>query len=115
MISAQKMFSLLAWTHGSVESAGGNSKTGLEELLWKRLADAKPGCGAQTPISAIPPTFIISRRENVDILHTSLLCRRQKRQQGAAVYIWAGKILNSIVVCPLSGREAFFRDPRNGE
>src|SRR5262245_24265801 len=69
--SAQKIFSVFEWTAGSVESAGGRSKIGLEEPVCGALAGEVFELCCQTPTSAIPPNFIISRRESVDILHTS--------------------------------------------
>src|SRR5438876_8423610 len=71
MTWAQNIFSVFEWMAGSVESAGGRNKIGLEgPPCGPRTGSALKFC-PQTPISAIPPNFITSRRESVDMLYTS--------------------------------------------
>src|SRR5437899_1988484 len=122
MTWAQNIFSVFEWTAGSVELAGGRNKIGLEGRVCGPLTGSALKFCPQTPISAIPPNFITSRRESVDMLYTSYfllngeggiwgqtpisatqeigVCPQIPPSPlaiGAAVYIWAGMILNSIV------------------
>src|SRR6266702_4391729 len=127
MTWAQNIFSVFEWTAGSVELAGGRNKIGLEGRACGPLTGSALKFCPQTPISAIPPNFITSRRESVDMLYTSYYLAKRERGNlgteteflkkyrirslspnspfppaiGAAVYIWAGMILNSIVCITL--------------